>query len=65
MLVGPGQSAHTNGHEGDIDLKSIPTDAFFQMSVPDAILKYLKIAKRPRSVRDITEALENGGITHT
>ncbi|HJZ66401.1 MAG TPA: hypothetical protein VKD70_18900 [Candidatus Acidoferrum sp.] len=39
-------------------------DAFFKMNVPDAIREYLNITKRPRSARQITDALESGGLTH-
>jgi hypothetical protein len=39
-------------------------DTFFRMSVPDAIKKYLNIAKRPKTAKDITTALDSGGLTH-
>lgn len=66
MMLGQGQATATSSNGGtDIDTNEIPSDAFFQMPVPDAIRKYLRLVKRPRSVRDITDALEKGGITHT
>jgi len=39
-------------------------DAFFRMKVPDAIRAYLGIAKRPRTAKEITAGLEQGGLTH-
>jgi len=63
MLVGQGQGVGLPTERGYSDPTSIPSDAFFQMSIPDAIRKYLGIAKRPRSIRDISEALEHGGLT--
>ncbi len=42
----------------------IPSDAFFSLSIPDAIKKYLGIVKGKRTTNDIAEALEKGGITH-
>ncbi len=38
-------------------------DAFFRMSVPDAIKGYLNIVKRPKTAKDITEGLQQGGLT--
>lgn len=40
------------------------SDAFFRMSVPDAIKKFLNIAKGPRTAKEITAGLEQGGLTH-
>src|SRR3990172_4668958 len=48
-----------------IDPNAIPSDAFFGMTIPDAIRKYLGIVKKPRTSKDIAEALVRGGITHT
>jgi len=39
-------------------------DQFFKMSVPEAIRAFLNIMKRPQSARDITDALEAGGLSH-
>jgi hypothetical protein len=39
-------------------------DTFFRMTVPQAIKAYLNIMKRPRSVKDITAGLDQGGLTH-
>ena len=41
----------------------IPSDAFFRMSVPEAITKYLNMVKGPRSAKEITQALKEGGFT--
>lgn len=38
-------------------------DAFFRMSVPDAIKAYLNIVKRPKTAKDITGGLQQGGLT--
>lgn len=40
-------------------------DAFFRMAMPDAIAKYLEIAKIPQSVSEVTEALLAGGFKTT
>lgn len=45
---------------GSTDIQS---DAYSQMSMPDAIRKYLKTAKKPQSAKSITEALKSGGLT--
>jgi hypothetical protein len=43
---------------------SVPDDFFFGMSVADATKKYLAAVKKPKSTREITDALEKGGLTH-
>jgi hypothetical protein len=40
-------------------------DSFFGLSIPDAIRKYLAIAKAPQSLSDITNALQKGGLITT
>lgn len=40
------------------------SDAFFGMTIPDAIRKYLTMAKRPQSPKAIATALELGGLPH-
>jgi HB1, ASXL, restriction endonuclease HTH domain len=42
----------------------LPRDAFFRMSVTDAIKKCLNAFKRPMTAKDITETLNEGGLTH-
>jgi hypothetical protein len=39
-------------------------DTFFKMSVQEAIRECLNIMRRPMSARDITNALQDGGLTH-
>lgn len=40
-------------------------DSFFRMTVPQAIKEYLNISKRPKTGKQITEALRSGGLTST
>ena len=40
----------------------IPPDAFSEMTVSAAILKYLSMDRKPRSNSEIAEALKSGGI---
>ena len=55
---------HGSGIIGSLEkpAESIPPNAFSDMSIPEAIRKYLSVEKRPRSTRDIAEALKSGGI---
>lgn len=56
-----GQSSNTSKkNEG-----KIRSDSFFGMSVGDAARKYLEIVKAPKSAKEIMQALEDGGLTHT
>jgi hypothetical protein len=41
----------------------LAADAFFRMTVSEAIKAYLNIAKRPQTAREITDALKAGGLT--
>jgi hypothetical protein len=43
----------------------VRSDTFFRMTMPDAIVKYLEIAKRPQTLSEITKALEDGGLPTT
>lgn len=43
--------------------RMLASDAFFRMSVPDAIKAYLGIMKRPANANEITEGLKQGGFT--
>jgi len=43
----------------------LQSDAFFGMSIPEAIKKFLAITKRPRRTAEIAKALEAGGLAHT
>src|ERR1017187_263067 len=40
-------------------------DAFFGMSIQDAIRKYLSIVRKKKTVKEITDGLEAGGMEHT
>ena len=42
----------------------LATDAFFRMTVPQAIKAFLNIVKRPKSAKDITAGLQGGGLIH-
>jgi hypothetical protein len=46
-------------------LTEVRFDSFFGMSTPDAIRKYLAIAKRPQLASDIAKALQDGGLPTT
>ncbi len=49
-------------HVGSVN--HIEADAFFRMTVPDAIRKFLKMVGKPaRPVTDIVDALNRGGLT--
>jgi hypothetical protein len=41
----------------------LATDAFFRMSVSEAVKAYLAFAKKPQTAREITDALIAGGLT--
>jgi len=43
---------------------ALPSDSFFRMTVPQAIKTFLNMVKRPRTAKQITEALDLGGLTH-
>ncbi len=64
-MMGQGQAVSTGVSGKMINPNAIPSDAFFGMSIPEAIRKYLGIVRKPRTTKDISEALEGGGITHT
>ncbi len=44
--------------------RTLPSDAFFRMTVQDSIKKCLNIFRRPMTAKDITKALDEGGLTH-
>lgn len=44
---------------------TIRPDEFFRMSVPDAIRRYLEIAKSPQAPKAISDALKSGGLLTT
>jgi len=45
-------------------VQGIASDAFFRMPVPQAIKTFLNMAKRPTTAKEITAALDSGGLTH-
>jgi hypothetical protein len=47
---------------GTTETVHIRSDAFFQMSMPRAAEKYLKMIKRPAHTNEISEALKKGGF---
>jgi hypothetical protein len=51
-------SATANGH-------AVEVGAFFNMSIAEAIEKYLDAVKRPKTAAEIARALEEGGFPHT
>ncbi len=58
-----GSSAAVGTGRGDP--QTIEGDTFFGLSIVDAAKKYLGMVKKPQSVRDIAQALEKGGLTHS
>jgi|ERR1700739_925475 len=42
----------------------LKSDTFFKMSITEAIKACLNIMKRPLTAREITDALQSGGLTH-
>lgn len=48
-----------------VDPLSIPSDAFFGLSIGEAAKKYLTIVKRKQTIQEIADALERGGLPHT
>jgi len=42
----------------------LASDTFFRMTSAQAIKEFLNIAKRPKSAKVITAALQEGGLTH-
>jgi hypothetical protein len=59
-LSGPVESSREGSAPG-----SVRPDEFFRMSVPDAIQRYLEIAKQPQSPKTIASALRAGGLLTT
>jgi hypothetical protein len=40
-------------------------DSFFGLSIPDGARKFLKMSKAPKSSKEIADALDKGGLTHS
>ena len=47
-----------------LHLTRLASDEFFRMSVPQAIKAFLNLSKRPKSAKEITAGLQNGGLAH-
>lgn len=62
-IVATGPKTGTDGR-ARLPRVAMAADAFFRMSVPDAIKKFLNIVKAPRTAQDITAGLDAGGLTH-
>lgn len=58
------ETAGSNHYAAIQRFPRLAQDTFFRLSVPEAIKKYLNIAKRPKTAKDITAALNAGGLTH-
>lgn len=43
---------------------SIRSDTFFNLTIVDAVKKYLGMSKQPKSLKEILAALEAGGFVH-
>src|SRR5207253_2282535 len=52
------------GTTQSFDESAIPSDAFFGMTISEAVKKYLRIAKRKKPLVEIVKALDAGGIPH-
>jgi hypothetical protein len=55
--AGSGMNATFNG-----DVSSLRSDTFYRMTLPDAIKKFLDMAKRPQGPKIIADAMLQGGI---
>ena len=63
LNLGAEQSASGSGAEQTPT--EVRSDTFFRMTMPDAIVKFLEIVKRPQTLSEITKALEDGGLPTT
>jgi hypothetical protein len=59
-----GQTVTPSGSRVKDEPTEVRSDSFFGLTFPQAAKKYLAIAKRPQSAKEIAEALNRGGITH-
>ena len=65
LNLGAEQSAGSSGTDRKESPTRVQSDSFFGMSTPDAVRKYLGIAKRPQSLSEITKALQEGNLPTT
>ncbi len=61
-LDGNGPTLPTSGPPRIGNNGEVQTDSFFQMTVPDAAEKYLKLVKVTKEIPDIADALLRGGL---
>lgn len=63
-LVPPTAGAAGSGSNGTWNgsIASIRSDEFYRMTLPDAIKKFLDMAKRPQGPKTIADAMKQGGI---
>jgi hypothetical protein len=60
--VAPSNPAPSNGFQ-PFDISQIASDAFFDLSIGDAVVKFLKMVNRkPQSTKTIIKVLERGGL---
>ena len=64
ILGDPSAAITASVGNGEEVIGAVKSDSFFNMSVPDAIRKFLRMTKRPQKANIIAKALQDGGI-HT
>lgn len=57
-----GLSLPSSAPPGNVRNGQIASDAFFQMTVPDAAEKYLKLIKATKEISELADALIKGGL---
>jgi len=60
--IGPNVSVTSVSGSGQIDMDSIPSDAFFGMTIVDAAIKFLGMVRKPQPTKTIIEAFERGAL---
>lgn len=70
QMLNLGAEQNPSASTAGVDRTDQPTtrvqfDSFFRMTMPDAIVKYLEMSKRPQTVSEITKALQEGGLPTT
>jgi len=58
------QERPSERHSEPIRHPRLKSDTFFKMSTSEAIAACLNLMKRPLTAREITDALQSGGLTH-
>jgi hypothetical protein len=62
VVFSPGTHLTPGGFQASVQIGRIRPDEFFQLSIPDAIQKYLGIMKSPQGPKAIMEGLRAGGL---